>query len=264
METVICSLGCHFLSSVVQSPRFITDLMQAHRKAQGMTKRSSEDWVLELRGDCGREPQRLACQDLANYSYIVAYNYLRLRQADLRALADFAPEEMAALAQDFVQESLEKLARNDFTLLAKYSGAGKFTSWAAQVVRNQAAMELRKSYWTRRTPIQASDDSEEDSEQLSPTRDFVDTSGQVDPAQRAQQQQVQDILQRCLAKLPERNRLAIVSCIADDVRAESVAQTLNTTANAVYLLIARGKRQLKECLLGAGLSRDVLSIFEIA
>ena len=229
-----------------------------------MTQRSNEDWVRELHGDRGQEPQQIACQELANYLYVVAYNYLRLRQADLRALADFAPEEMAALAQDFVQETLEALARNDFALLAKYRGAGKFTSWAAQIVRNQAAMELRKSYWTRRTPLQASDDSEEASEQPSLTQDFVDTSGQVDPAQQAQQQQVQDILQRCLAKLPERNRLAIVSCIADDVRAELVAQTLNTTANAVYLLIARGKRQLKECLQHAGLSRDVLSIFETA
>ena len=95
-------------------------------------------------------------------------------------------------------------------------------------------------------------------------RDIADPSGEVDPARRAQQQQVQDMLQRCLARLPERNRLAIVSCIADDVRAELVAQTLNTTANAVYLLIARGKRQLKECLQSAGLSRDVLSIFETA
>ena len=227
-----------------------------------MTKRSSEDWIQDLCGDRGREAQHLACDDLANYLYVVAYNYLRLRQADVRALADFAPEEMAALAQDFVQGTLEVMARNNFTLLAKYSGAGKFTSWAAQIVRNQAAMELRKSYWIRRTTLSSSADPEEASEEPSLGRDVADASGEVDPAQRAQQQQVQDILQRCLAKLPERNRLAIVSCIANDARAELVAQTLNTTANAVYLLIARGKRQLKECLQHAGLSRDVLSIFE--
>ncbi len=229
-----------------------------------MTQRSSEEWVRELCGDRGQEPQQLAYQELANYLYVVAYNYLRLRQADLRALADFAADDVAALAQDFVQETLEKLARNDFALLAMYSGAGKFTSWAAQIVRNQAAMELRKSYWTRRTPLQPITDSEETPAQSSPTQDFADPSGKVDPVQRAQQQQVQDVLQRCLARLPERNRLAIVSCIADDMRAESVAQTLNTTANAVYLLIARGKRQLKDCLQNAGLARDVLSLFETA
>ena len=229
-----------------------------------MTQRSSEDWVRDLCGDRGQEPQQIALQELANYLYVVAYNYLRLRQADLRALADFAPEELAALAQDFVEETLEKLAHNTFALLARYSGTGKFTSWTAQIVRNQAAMELRKSYWTRRTALAASADPEEASEEPSLGRDVADASGEVDPARRVQQQQVQDILQGCLAKLPERYRLAIVGCIADDVRAELVAQTLNTTANAVYLLIARGKRQLKECLLGAGLSQDVLSIFETA
>ena len=227
-----------------------------------MTQRSNEDWVRELCGDRGQEPQQLAYQKLANYLYVVAYNYLRLRQADLRALADFAPEEVAALAQDFVQETLEKLARNEFALLASFSGAGKFTSWAAQIVRNQAAMELRKSYWARRSALPASDDSEESSEQPSLAQNYADPSVQADPARRAQQQQVHDVLQRCLAGLPERNRLAIVSCIADDVRAEAVAQTLNTTANAVYLLITRTKRQLKDCLQRAGLSRDVLGIFD--
>ena len=227
-----------------------------------MGQRNNQAWVEELRGDCGSERQSDAHRDLANYLYVVAYNYLRLRQADLRVVADFAPEEVAALAQDFVQETLEKLARNEFAVLASFSGAGKFTSWAAQIIRNQAAMELRKSYWTRRTPLPASDDSEESSEQPWLGQTLTDTSVGADPARRAQQQQVQEILQHCLAELPERNRLAIVSCIADDVRAESVAQTLNTTANAVYLLIARGKRQLNECLQRAGLSRDVLSIFE--
>ena len=229
-----------------------------------MGQRNNQAWVEELRGDCGSERQRDAHRDLANYLYVVAYNYLRLRQADLRALADFAPEEVAAVAQDFVQETLEKLARNEFALLTSFSGAGKFTSWAAQIVRNQAAMELRKSYWTRRTALPVGEDSEESSEQPWLAQTLTDTSVGVDPARRAQQQQVQEILQHCLAGLPERNRLAIVSCIADDMRAESVAQTLNTTANAVYLLIARGKRQLKECLQRAGLSRDVLSIFQTA
>ena len=83
-----------------------------------MGQRNNQAWVEELRGDCGSERQSDAHRDLANYLYVVAYNYLRLRQADLRALADFAPDETATLAQDFVQETLEKLARNEFAVLA--------------------------------------------------------------------------------------------------------------------------------------------------
>ncbi len=76
-----------------------------------MQHRNNQDWLQELKGDCGVTRQADAHRDLASYLYVVAYNYLRLRQADLRALAVFPDEELAALAQDFVQETLEKLAR---------------------------------------------------------------------------------------------------------------------------------------------------------
>lgn len=226
-----------------------------------MTQRSNVDWIRELRGDCDRDVQRQAHEDLGNYLYVVAYNYLRLRQADLPALAAFAPEDAAALAQDFVQETLEKLARDDFALLGRYRSDGRFTSWAAQVVRNQAAMELRKSYWTRRISLpEPGDDPGE--EPLELPRRPTEADADANPEHTAARAQVNSILQACLERLPERNRLAIVGCIADDLRAEAVAQQLNTTANAVYLLITRGKRQLRDCLQRAGLSRDVLSLFD--
>ena len=223
--------------------------------------RENQDWVQELRGDRGLTIQASAHNDLANYLYVVAYNYLRLRQADLRALADFAAEELASLAQDFVQETLEKLARRDFALLATYSGAGKFTSWTAQIVRNQAAQELRKSYWTRRNPLPPADDSDATQEEAVLTRQLDDTSAETDPARSAQQGQATEALQRCLAGLSERYRLAVLNCLGDDVPADSVAHALDTTANAVYLIIQRAKRQLRQCLESAGIDRSVLAVF---
>ena len=55
-----------------------------------MGQRNNQAWVEELSGDYGVDAQREAHQDLASYLYVVAYNYLRLRQADLYHLADFA------------------------------------------------------------------------------------------------------------------------------------------------------------------------------
>ena len=75
--------------------------------------RDNQEWVQQLRGDRGGQQQAAAHRDLSSYLYVVAYNYLRLRQADLRALDAFPAEDLAALAQDFVQETLEKLARRD-------------------------------------------------------------------------------------------------------------------------------------------------------
>lgn len=226
-----------------------------------MSDRSNADWLRDLRGAGGHEAQRRAHEDLARYLYVVAYNYVRLRQADLGALAAFAAEDLAALAQDFVQDTLEKFVQADFRLLGRYRGEGRFTSWAAQIVRNQAAMELRKSYWKRRDVLPDADTAADDDREVLTQRQ-EDAAPGTNPEQSAARAHVASVLQLCLERLPERNRLAITHCIADDERAEQVARSLNTTANAVYLLITRGKRQLKECLQHAGISRDVLSIFE--
>ena len=223
--------------------------------------RDNQEWVQELRGDRGGQQQEAAHCELANYLYVVAYNYLRIRQADLRALAAFPVDDLSALAQDFVQETLEKLARNQFALLATYSGAGKFTSWAAQIVRNQAAQELRKSYWTRRNPLPASSDPDEDGAEPLLLQRLADTSDEADPARRAQQTQVAATLQGCLAGLSERYRLAVLNCLGDNMPAEAVARALDTTANAVYLIIQRAKRKLRQCLERAGLDKTVLAVF---
>lgn len=222
-------------------------------------QRSNTDWIRGLSGAEGADAQRLAHEDLANYLYVVAYNYLRLRQDSLSSLTAFAPEELAALAQDFVQETLEKLARNHFALLGQFRRDGRFTSWAAQIIRNQAAMELRRPYWTRRLELPR---DQENGDRLAAPQ--AHAAPKTDPEQAAQRAQVTSIVEACLDHLPARCRLAIVGCIAEESRADSVAQTLNTTANAVYLLIARGKRQLRECLQRAGLTREVLRLFDAA
>jgi RNA polymerase sigma-70 factor (ECF subfamily) len=225
----------------------------------GILQRSNTDWIRGLSGAEGTDAQRLAHEDLANYLYVVAYNYLRLRQDSLPSLTAFAPEELAALAQDFVQETLEKLARNHFALLGQFRCDGRFTSWAAQIIRNQAAMELRRPYWTRRLELPQ---DQENGDRLAAPQ--AHAAPKTDPEQAAQRAQVTSIVEACLDHLPARCRLAIVGCIAEESRADAVAQTLNTTANAVYLLIARGKRQLRECLQRAGLTREVLRLFDAA
>jgi RNA polymerase sigma factor (sigma-70 family) len=226
-----------------------------------MAQRSNTDWVRELQGECGGDAQRQAHLDLARYLYVVAFNYLRLRQSDLYRLADLAAEELAALAEDFVQETLEKLARDDFALLDRYSAAGNFTSWAAQIVRNQAAMELRKSYWTRRGPLPQAGANDDSDARPSLAVELADPTPASDPARRAQQTQVHTLMQHCLGRLSERYQVAVLNCLGDDVPADVVARALETTPNAVYLIIQRAKRQLRSCLEQSGLDRSVLALF---
>jgi len=228
-----------------------------------VSQRSNQDWLDELRGDRGEAQQRLAYEDLSNYLYVVAYNYLRMRQgqANPAALAAFALEELAALAQDFVQETLEKLARDKHALLAQFAGRGRFTSWAAQIVRREAGQELRKAYWSRRESLPEEEPLERETAEWSPTFEFAVPSGDADPENMVIRQEAAETLQVCLESLPRRWALAFWGCEAEEHSAKFVAAALGTTANAVYMLVYRARRELRKCLREAGLDRDILEAF---
>jgi len=211
--------------------------------------RSDQDWVDQLSGVRGPQAQQAAHHDLASYLYVVAYNYLDKRRTSVMVLADFDNDELAELARDFVQETLEKLANNQHELLSQYAQTGRFTSWAAQIISNQIASELRRPYWKRREPLS--------------TETFARRADEEGPQPEAAALlgETRAILQGCLQKLPERYRIALVRCIAEGERAEAVANDLDTTANAVYLLVYRAKRTMRTCVTKAGLDHDIFRIF---
>lgn len=226
-----------------------------------MSQRTNQNWLDELRRDRGEEQQRLAYEDLAGYLYVVVYNYLQMRQTNLTVLAHFAPKELAALAQDFVQDTLEKLARDDHALLDQFRGTGRFLSWAAQIARHEAGQELRKSYWTRREPFPEEHPPELEPEEWSPSFTLEALIDHSTPENTAILDQVVAVLQRCLDKLQERRRLAFWGCIAEGRSAGFVTTALNTTDNAVHILVYRAKRDLRKCLRGTGLDQTILRIF---
>lgn len=219
-------------------------------------ERTNSSWINDLSGANGIDTQRRAHEDLANYLYVVAYNYLRLRQVNIAVLNRFADDEMAALAQDFVQETLVKLAANDFALLENYRGDGRFLSWAAMIARNQAAQELRRSYWTRRiaSPI----DGEE--ETPLPLLNLPDLSYSANPADSLEQSELAAVLRACIEALPERGRVAFWWTVAEDMPAAAVAEHLKTTANAIYLLVLRARRQLQQCLEAREMTPSALAV----
>ncbi len=226
-------------------------------------RRSNQEWLSQFRGELGYDEQRAAHKDLANYLYVVAYNYLGLRQgkANPYALVSFIPEDLASLAQDFTQETLEKLTGNNYALLDQFSGHGRFTCWAAQIVRRQAAQELRRSYWTRRQPVPQIQDTDGENGDRLPFLEIV-PSNEGSPEQAAMQQEAADILKKCLEKLAESRRVAILGCVVYGHWANDVARKLKITDNAVYLLVYRAKRDLRQCLRRSDLSEDVLEIFQ--
>lgn len=213
------------------------------------TPRTAFTWVAELRGEKGWEQQQAAHYDLANYLYVVAYNYLRHRQQlqlPLR-LTTYAPEELAAFAQDFTQETLLKLAEKNYARLNQFSGTGNFTSWVARILKNLIASELRHAAWRKQ-------ERQSETEQR-PTS--------LTPEAIAQVAQISTILQHCLDQLDQRRRFAFEQCIAEDKRAQEVAPLLHTTENGVNQLVFRARRQLRHCLEQHEIGPETLALFEI-
>ena len=219
--------------------------MAAHR-------RTDQEWVDDLSGHNGVQHQEAAHQDLANYLFRVAISYLDLRQESVSILYALADWELAELAQDFVQETLGKLVRDKHALLAKYSGTGRFTSWMAQVIRNEIAGELRRAAWQKRYA--------HDPAELLAYVVSVDDG----PEQRAAAAQIGEVLHSCLQKLPENYRIAVWDRLVEGDSAEEVGNRLGVSANAVNLLVFRGKKKLRAYLEEAGLDAEILSVFASA
>ncbi|MEZ4709228.1 MAG: sigma-70 family RNA polymerase sigma factor [Caldilineaceae bacterium] len=209
--------------------------------------RTNRQWVDELVGRLGAAKQQQAHADLANYLYIVAYNDLKKQGPDIAMLHNLADQELAAHAQDFVQDVLEKLAQDNFARIHQFRGEGNFTSWAAQIMHRQIIAELRKMCWRRQELLSAEQPIEETYIEQGPSNAY-------EPEEALLQTDLHEALEVCIAKLPERYRIAFVRRMIDHERAERVAIELKTTANAVNLMLFRARRQLQENLLLLGFS----------
>lgn len=204
-------------------------------------------WVEELRGDCGDEAQLLAFEDLANYLFRVAWNYLKRRQGDLDILGTFTADELSFMAEDFAQETLEKFVRDDFKILQQYRGEARFLSWAARIVTNRASEDLRKVEWKRRNAM--------------PEAPSIDDRAETDPELTAVCSSVAEIISSCLDHLPEHYRRAFLGRVLEGENSKSIGQELNLTANAVDLLVFRARPKLRRCLELSGIDVDILEIF---
>lgn len=200
--------------------------------------RTNQQWIDELSDAHNPQRQAQAHLDLANYLYIIAYNYLRKRQSSVPVLSTFAHDELANMAQDFVQEILIKLSNDNFALLKTFRGDGKFLSWCARMVCNAAAGELRRPYWKRR--------QDEDEEQVAPIEES--------PEQATQLALLRDILEGCLNQLPERQRIAFQESIIHELSAYEIAQQLGVKEDAVYQLVYRARKGLRRCIERHGIN----------
>lgn len=231
-----------------------------------MAQRRNQDWLEALRGERGYLEQGKAYKDLAAYLYKVVSRYLEHRQASAnpRFLATFAAQELAALAKDFVQETLEKLARDEFALLDQFEGKAAFTSWVAVIASRQAAQELRRAHWNRRASLpQSRDDSPSAGQDEVWQASFTIELEEKSPEKAAMQQDIRLALSGCLEHLKKNQRLALLGLIVEGVSGEELANRLNRSSrNAVFLLVRRAKKNMRKCLNKKGWDQALFEIFD--
>lgn len=205
-------------------------------------KRSNEQWLSELRCVAGQESQQRAIQALSRYMYVVAHNALLKRRARYSKLVEMDQEALQALAEDFAQEVMVKLARNEFALLDQFDGRGNFTSWVAMIVSNEVASELRKVRWQRVKQLTIVHEAT-----------LADDNG-PSPEALAVHSCLSDALTCAIATLAPNLRTALIRCVLNEEKAAVVAEDLGVTANAVYSLVHRAKRALQAELVDYQLS----------
>ncbi|MEM7132201.1 MAG: sigma-70 family RNA polymerase sigma factor [Chloroflexota bacterium] len=209
-------------------------------------KRTDQEWLDTIQGVYGLEKQNHSFIDLANYLYITIYNCLRKRHHVTLGLRHLSDEDLAALAEEILQRFMEKMIKDRFALLQKYSGRGSFLVWAAQVVLNLCRSELRRPQWRILEPLK--------------NRHMQIEYDGILPEDNAFHNLLSDRLAHCLGYLPEHYQFALVECVIEGRKAEEVGKALDISANAVHILVHRAKKMMRRYLEDEGVGTDLSTI----
>lgn len=223
---------------------------RAPKQAASRSQRSDEEWISALADKSNPERQHAAHEELSSYLYIVAYNYLQKRANDIQRLNTYKTEEIVELAKDFVQSVLLKLAIDEHALLDKYSGLGRFTSWAAQVTTNLIASELRRGYWQKQY-------MPDDGLQVA----WIIDEETVTPHNAVEIEEISETLLHLLGQLSDQQRTILLRCFAGDERPSDVAKELDITPNALYIIAHRAKAKMRKLLEKAEVGVGELALF---
>ncbi len=219
-------------------------------------KRTNDEWVAALRGDLGPEAQASVYHDLANYLYVVVYNYLRSRRDSVPGLCNKTNDELRDLAEEFTQAILVKIAVEQ--IYNKYRGEGRFLSFMAKVAINEVRQELRRKKWQvceEPLPEAEQDYDPESGDSLPSLPPELITD--VEPDDQLQLEEMWDTIRRCVKQLPKQWRRAFVLSVYKGLSADEIKERVNApTMQEVYNRVHRARSRLKECLADSDWNLD--------
>jgi RNA polymerase sigma-70 factor, ECF subfamily len=141
-----------------------------------------------------------------------------------------SPEE----AEDLCQDTFMKLIK----AAGRYQPDGKFPSWLFRIAGNQARSRLRRRKILRWLPLSSEYDNTPANEP-----DALDTlSGKEE----------RDLVQDAIARLPERQRQALVLKQYNDLSYQEISEAMNASVSSVQMLLHRAMTALRKDLKSRG------------
>jgi RNA polymerase sigma-70 factor, ECF subfamily len=164
---------------------------------------------------------RLASGDEAAFRALVVRHIDRAYAIALRIVGN------AADAEDVVQDTMLKV----WTHRGQWQhGRAKFSTWLYRVVSNRCIDFRRKP----RT------------ENVEAVPEVADK--QPDASSVIERNEVTDLLEAAMQKLPEQQRIAVILSYHENMSNGEIAEVMETTVSAVESLLKRGRQQLRELL----------------
>ncbi len=170
---------------------------------------------------------------------------LRVKEGDLEAF-----EELVAIHQGSVIGTVAKMlgspaeaediAQQVFIRVwksaSRYEPQAKFTTWLFTITRNLVFNEVRRR---KRKPAVSIEEREEELHQMEADHQTIA------PDQSALQSELEDAIDRAIASLPEKQRMAVVMRRYEAMPYEEIGAVLELTVPAVKSLLFRARTQLK-------------------
>ena len=174
---------------------------------------------------------------------------LAFQQGDeraFRALFDRNAHAMVAFCHHFVRDAAraEELAQDVFVKLHgardRYRPSARFKTFLYRVASNHCLNELRRGEYAARDAAGASEDGPADLDAL--------PSACATPEEEARGRALEAAVRSLLARLPEKQRAALVLCRFEGLSYEEIAEVLETTVSAVKSLVHRATVAAAEAL----------------
>jgi RNA polymerase sigma-70 factor (ECF subfamily) len=179
---------------------------------------------------------------------------LRVRDGDAAAFAELVELWQGRLVTLFLHHTgdhatAEDLAQETFLRVYRardrYRPSAKFTTWIHTIANNVASDLRQRAYRRREWGVPQS--SSASASTIGLDHLAVAASGLL-PARVADRVELQAVVQRALAELGERQRMAVLLAKFEQCSYEEIAAAMNTSVPAVKSLLFRARDQLRAAL----------------